>query len=507
LRVPGGRPSAVVIAAFAAILILSLAGPSVSAAKAPPGLARFMYAMGKVESGGRYNARNPYSGAYGKYQIMPSNWPAWAKTYLGNSKAKQTPANQEKVAAGKFTSLYRSLDSWRRVAYWWLTGSKRTSGWSSTAKHYVARVMRLYAKAGGKSGPDPAPVKRVHYSEKNSAIAYTGTWKTAAYGGYAGGHMLYGGEMIIVPLDRPGLKEPVWEKIEVGEELGPLEIAISDHDVKSYAYAVDDFHPWYLQDSPFGGRVAPATLLAVALLNLLHLSYDSRALRGLHAREEIELFGPVRLGQPVTLQARIADKFVKRGEQYIVVAARATDADGKTLIRTRQTEILRREVGLVAGRRSAAPSDEGVTGAIASGAPVAGLASRDAEIGAILPTLTKPVTFEQMTVFSFGPCSIHTDRDAAAESGLPGPIAQGLMSTCYLSQMLVCFFGAAWFESGWTSHAFINPVVVGDTLAVHGRIREKRAEARGTRLVLEVWCRNQSGELTTVGSASALVLE
>ncbi len=191
MRVPGGRPSAVLIAAFAAILILSLAGPSVSAAKKPAGLARFMYAMGKVESGGRYTARNPYSGAYGKYQIMPSNWPAWAKTYLGNSKAKQTPANQEKVAAGKFTSLYRSLDSWKRVAYWWLTGSKRTTGWSSTAKHYVARVMRLYAKAGGKSGPDPAPVKRVHYSEKNSAITYTGTWKTAAYGGYAGDHVRY----------------------------------------------------------------------------------------------------------------------------------------------------------------------------------------------------------------------------------------------------------------------------------------------------------------------------
>ncbi len=192
MRVPGGRPSAVLIAAFAAILILSLAGPSVSAAKKPAGLARFMYAMGKVESGGRYTARNPYSGAYGKYQIMPSNWPAWAKTYLGNSRAKQTPANQEKVAAGKFTSLYRSLDSWKRVAYWWLTGSKRTTGWSSTAKHYVARVMRLYAKAGGKkAGPDPAPVDRAHYSEKHSAIAYTGNWKTAAYGGYAGDHVRY----------------------------------------------------------------------------------------------------------------------------------------------------------------------------------------------------------------------------------------------------------------------------------------------------------------------------
>ena len=193
MRVPGGRPSAVLIAAFAAILILSLAGPSVSAAKKPAGLARFMYAMGKVESGGRYTARNPYSGAYGKYQIMPSNWPAWAKTYLGNSRAKQTPANQEKVAAGKFTSLYRSLDSWKRVAYWWLTGSKRTTGWSSTAKHYVARVMRLYAKAGGKEqAPSKyAAPKTKRFGETSKAIDYSGTWKSARHTGYAGDKVKY----------------------------------------------------------------------------------------------------------------------------------------------------------------------------------------------------------------------------------------------------------------------------------------------------------------------------
>ena len=85
----------------------------------------------------------PISGAYGKYQIMPSNWPAWARQYLGNANAKPTPANQEKVAAGKMTSLYRWLGSWKRVAYWWLTGSSRTTGWSSYAKRYVAKVMRI----------------------------------------------------------------------------------------------------------------------------------------------------------------------------------------------------------------------------------------------------------------------------------------------------------------------------------------------------------------------------
>jgi MaoC dehydratase-like protein len=101
--------------------------------------------------------------------------------------------------------------------------------------------------------------------------------------------------------------------------------------------------------------------------------------------------------------------------------------------------------------------------------------------------------------------NIHTDRAVACESGLSGPIAQGLMSTGYLSQLLVDFFGIDWFKSGWTSHAFIRPVSPGDTLTVNSRIQDKQVEANGTRLVLEVWCHNQTGELTIVGTARTLV--
>ena len=193
MRVSRGRLSAAVVAILSATLLLALIGPAVTAAKGPPGLSRFMWAMGEVESGGRYTARNPVSGAYGKYQILPSNWPAWARQYLGNSRAKPTPANQEKVAAGKFTSLYRSLDSWRRVAYWWLTGSKRTTGWSSYAKRYVNKVMRLYAKAGGKtSQPAAAPNAEVkRYSETSGLVAYSGRWRTARHHGYAGDKVRY----------------------------------------------------------------------------------------------------------------------------------------------------------------------------------------------------------------------------------------------------------------------------------------------------------------------------
>jgi Transglycosylase-like domain len=189
--VSSGRLGAVVVAVLSATLVLALIGPAVTAAKPPAGLGRFMHAMGEVESGGNYAARNRRSGAYGKYQILPSNWPSWASTYLGNRRAKPTPANQDKVAAGKFTSLYRSLDSWRRVAYWWLTGSKRTSGWSSYAKRYVARVMRLYAKAGGKETAPAASTKARRFGETSASIDYGGTWKSAKHTGYAGDKVRY----------------------------------------------------------------------------------------------------------------------------------------------------------------------------------------------------------------------------------------------------------------------------------------------------------------------------
>jgi len=190
LRVLSGRRSAVLVAALATILVLTATGSAALAAKSPPGLSRFMYAIGRVESGGNYTARNPSSGAYGKYQIMPSNWPAWARQYLGNANARQTPANQEKVAAGKMTSLYRWLGGWKRVAYWWLTGSSRTTGWSSYATRYVARVMRYYRQAGGTEASSKGVVRRTS-NERSKAIDYTGTWRRAKHSGYGGGSVAY----------------------------------------------------------------------------------------------------------------------------------------------------------------------------------------------------------------------------------------------------------------------------------------------------------------------------
>jgi hypothetical protein len=217
LRELPSRRRAIVVAFLATSLVLILA-PAASLAKEPPGIDRFMQAIGFVESGGRYDARNSSSGAYGKYQIMPSNWPVWSKIYLGSVLAP-TPTNQETVARGKFTSLWVWLDSWPAVAHWWLTGSGDSNplNWSPTSRRYVSKVMTAMVKLPAPSPtptptpttrptptPTPTPPPSLHptpgpvtaatsgsYPETSSQITYAGGWAKARSPLYAGGGVRY----------------------------------------------------------------------------------------------------------------------------------------------------------------------------------------------------------------------------------------------------------------------------------------------------------------------------
>lgn len=127
-------------------------------------------------------------------------------------------------------------------------------------------------------------------------------------------------------------------------------------------------------------------------------------------------------------------------------------------------------------------------------------------IGQELPQFMKDVSQRRIDAYSgVRPCSIHTDEDWAREKGFRTTLAQGMMSTAYVSEMMTRLLGAGFVEGGTLSVAFIKPVYAGDRLTVHGVVKEKRPESGGTRVVAEVWCENQHGEKTAVGSASGLI--
>jgi acyl dehydratase len=126
-------------------------------------------------------------------------------------------------------------------------------------------------------------------------------------------------------------------------------------------------------------------------------------------------------------------------------------------------------------------------------------------VGQELPALVKELSQRRIDVYSgVRPRSIHTDEAWAREKGFRTTLAQGMMSTAYVSEMMTRLLGTGFVKGGTLSMAFIKPVYAGDRLTVRGVVKEMRAEGGRMRVVVQVWCENQLGEKTAVGSASGL---
>lgn len=126
--------------------------------------------------------------------------------------------------------------------------------------------------------------------------------------------------------------------------------------------------------------------------------------------------------------------------------------------------------------------------------------------GRALPSLVKDVSQRRIDVYSgVKPRSIHSDEAWARQKGFRTCLAQGMMSTAYVSQMMVKLFGPSFARGGTMSMAFVKPVYAGDRLTVHGVVKDKQPDNGATRVVVDVWVENQHGEKTAVGHATGLV--
>jgi acyl dehydratase len=127
-------------------------------------------------------------------------------------------------------------------------------------------------------------------------------------------------------------------------------------------------------------------------------------------------------------------------------------------------------------------------------------------IGQELPPLAKDVSQRRIDAYSgVRPDSIHSDEAFARRRGFRAPLAQAMMSTAYVSELMTRFVGAGFVKGGTMSMTFIRPVFAGDRLTVRGVVKERRPAQGRTRVVVEVWCENQDGDKTAVGTATGLL--
>ena len=118
----------------------------------PGGLDSFVDAISNQESGGNYDALNPHTGASGRFQIMPENWPSWAENAGLGSDAPRTPENQDLVAQHKMQEYYNEFGNWLDVAIAWYAGPGAVK-WSQEA---LNRPQYEYDEAGNVTAEYPS---------------------------------------------------------------------------------------------------------------------------------------------------------------------------------------------------------------------------------------------------------------------------------------------------------------------------------------------------------------
>ncbi len=129
-----------------------------------------------------------------------------------------------------------------------------------------------------------------------------------------------------------------YDAVQIGEEFMSNDLVVKPEDVDTFAYAVDDHHPWYFESSPFGGPIAHPTLLANQALLMRHNQYIVDA--GLHAQMQFEFIKPVRPGMRVRTRGKVIDKYEKRGRHYMVTEFVTAEESGEVLMRGQFTQMI-----------------------------------------------------------------------------------------------------------------------------------------------------------------------
>jgi acyl dehydratase len=97
----------------------------------------------------------------------------------------------------------------------------------------------------------------------------------------------------------------------------------------------------------------------------------------------------------------------------------------------------------------------------------------------------------------------HSDLAAAQKDGLSRTIASGQNQMAIVHQMLEENFNDAWVYGGKISLRYIRPVHEDDVLTPNGVVKEITELDGKPRVTLDVWCENQNGDKTSVGTAYA----
>src|ERR1700722_698852 len=124
---------------------------------------------------------------------------------------------------------------------------------------------------------------------------------------------------------------------QIGDLIGSIEFVVTEDMVNRMTWALDDYNPWYLKDSPFGSRIAPATAPLQFDGSMFYDFYAYPAGGSLFAKQEFEFIQPVKVGETYKLTGTLVDMYKKRGRSFFKMGVSIVGPDGGEVMRMEKT--------------------------------------------------------------------------------------------------------------------------------------------------------------------------
>ena len=129
-------------------------------------------------------------------------------------------------------------------------------------------------------------------------------------------------------------------EFEVGEEFEPIEYVVTSEMVNYLLIGINDRHPWYFEDSPFGGPVAPPLMCQMAFIRLrtMYMWGDFIGAvfthpAGLHYMFNAEYFDPLKVGETIIVKGKCSANYINRGRRYVDYETLIYGEDGRLCTR------------------------------------------------------------------------------------------------------------------------------------------------------------------------------
>ena len=129
-----------------------------------------------------------------------------------------------------------------------------------------------------------------------------------------------------------------------------------------------------------------------------------------------------------------------------------------------------------------------------------GLITIDTPIGFELEGVKKKAAIQLMGSRLWGRFNPnHWDPVYAHQTGLAAPIQTGEMSSAYISEMCVNYFGDNFFKNARFVCKYVASTLANEVITTYGVVKEKTPKGSGFRFKVEFWASNDEGQTKTIG--------